>query len=99
MYSATLCLMPGAPWLWLYAPTLFTSFNSFLARAMTSSLYPKLLMSTSSLSSKRGFSNRLATCRKKVMGFWSSCWGFPMLAEMTVSKGRSLPSPLASFAR
>ena len=33
------------------------------------------------------------------MGFWSSCCGLPMLAEMTLSKGRSLPLPLASWAR
>jgi hypothetical protein len=56
-------------------------------------------MSTSSWSNNRGFSSRLATCRKKVMGFWSNCCGLPMFAAMTVSKGRSLPSPLANFAR
>ena len=30
----------------------------------------------------------LSTWRKKVIGFWSSCCGLPMLAEMTLSKGR-----------
>lgn len=33
------------------------------------------------------------------MGFWSSCCGLPMLAEMTVSKGRSPLSPFARRAR
>ena len=32
------------------------------------------------------------------MGFWSSCWGLPMLAEMTCLKGKS-ESPLDRRAR
>ena len=32
------------------------------------------------------------------MGFWSSCWGLPMLALMTWSKGRLAALPLAMAA-
>ena len=93
MYLATLSRMPGTPWLWLYAPTLLTSLSNHLARSMTSCLNPNAVLRASSLSSKGGYSSMLSTWRKNVMGFWSSCWGLPMFAEMTWSKGRESLSP------
>lgn len=93
-----LSLIAGTPALALYAPTDWHLLSSHLALSITSDLYPSELTSTASCSSRPGFSSKLATCLKKVMGFWSSCCGFPMLAEMTSSKGRSL-SPAASLAR
>lgn len=93
-----LSLIAGTPELALYAPTDWHLLSSHLALSITSDLYPSDSTSTASCSSRPGFSSRLATWRKKVMGFWSSCCGLPMLAEMTSSKGRSL-SPAANLAR
>jgi hypothetical protein len=66
---AMLSLIPGAPALALYAPTEPTVFSSHFALSITSVLYPNWFTSTSSFSINAGFSNKLNTCLKKVIGF------------------------------